>query len=289
VDGFGLMDYSARYYDSLLGRFIQADTIIPQPGSPLAWDRYAYANNTPVNYSDPSGHMAWEGEGGDTKPHVLMYIYKQSMSEKFNWSFSGDWTVKELKVVKQAAQDIETYIGTFGGNGQQWIRSYLGEITFAKEQSIMYPIRALDGGYTYLELSLNGALSASAFVFPSNRITFQNIFDIDRGTVVHELGHTLDNWLGGSSFFEAAIFGGGWADAQIQFLGGQPYGLRCASSHNLIREVALPEGDYGNQHQADFFAQHFRYQVLGYPENYDSGMAGMWMNAFVSVTVNMLP
>jgi hypothetical protein len=27
-----------------------------QPGNPLAWDRYAYANNNPLYYTDPSGH-----------------------------------------------------------------------------------------------------------------------------------------------------------------------------------------------------------------------------------------
>jgi RHS repeat-associated protein len=52
----GLYFYNARWYDPELGRFIQADSIIPEPGNPLAWDRYAYANNNPVNSIDPSGH-----------------------------------------------------------------------------------------------------------------------------------------------------------------------------------------------------------------------------------------
>jgi RHS repeat-associated protein len=37
----GLYFYNARWYDPELGRFIQADTIIPEPGNPMAWDRYA--------------------------------------------------------------------------------------------------------------------------------------------------------------------------------------------------------------------------------------------------------
>ena len=61
LDGFGLMDYNARYYSSTLGRFVSPDSIIPQPGSPLAWDRYSYSINNPINYTDPSGH--WP-EGG---------------------------------------------------------------------------------------------------------------------------------------------------------------------------------------------------------------------------------
>jgi RHS repeat-associated protein len=49
--------YGARWYDSLLGRFIQADTIVPLESQGVqAWDRYAYVNNNPVRYSDPAGH-----------------------------------------------------------------------------------------------------------------------------------------------------------------------------------------------------------------------------------------
>jgi RHS repeat-associated protein len=56
VSDFGLHFYNARWYDSSLGRFAQADTIIP--GGIQGLDRYAYANNNPVRYTDPSGHCA---------------------------------------------------------------------------------------------------------------------------------------------------------------------------------------------------------------------------------------
>ncbi|MFN3929232.1 MAG: RHS repeat-associated core domain-containing protein [Thermoflexus sp.] len=36
-----LYDYRARYYDPLLGRFISADPLVPDPGNPQALDRYA--------------------------------------------------------------------------------------------------------------------------------------------------------------------------------------------------------------------------------------------------------
>jgi RHS repeat-associated protein len=49
--------YNARWYDPALGRFIQADTIVPEPGSAKSYDRYMYVNNNPVRYTDPSGHI----------------------------------------------------------------------------------------------------------------------------------------------------------------------------------------------------------------------------------------
>lgn len=51
------MFYDARWYDPALGRFAQADTIIPEQSQGVqAWDRYAYTSNNPLRYTDPSGH-----------------------------------------------------------------------------------------------------------------------------------------------------------------------------------------------------------------------------------------
>jgi RHS repeat-associated protein len=57
----GLYYYNARWYDPALARFMQADTIVPQPGNPQALNRYAYGLNNPVKYNDPSGHspVSW--------------------------------------------------------------------------------------------------------------------------------------------------------------------------------------------------------------------------------------
>ena len=54
------MHYGARFYSPRLGRFIQPDTIVPEPGNPQALNRYAYVNNNPLRYTDPTGH-----QGGD--------------------------------------------------------------------------------------------------------------------------------------------------------------------------------------------------------------------------------
>ncbi len=54
ADTFGLLFYNARYYSPALGRFVSADTIIP-PGV-QGLDRYAYVNNSPIVYKDPSGY-----------------------------------------------------------------------------------------------------------------------------------------------------------------------------------------------------------------------------------------
>jgi len=51
-----LMFFNARFYSPVLGRFISADTIVPNPANPQAWNRYSYSYNNPIKYADPSGH-----------------------------------------------------------------------------------------------------------------------------------------------------------------------------------------------------------------------------------------
>jgi RHS repeat-associated protein len=58
VDGFGLMYYKARWYDVSLGRFSQADNVIPSHEYVLDWDRYQYVRSNPLRYSDPSGNCS---------------------------------------------------------------------------------------------------------------------------------------------------------------------------------------------------------------------------------------
>ncbi len=52
----GLMYYGARFYDAGLGRFVSADTIIPQASNPQSLNRYSYTLNNPIKYTDPDGH-----------------------------------------------------------------------------------------------------------------------------------------------------------------------------------------------------------------------------------------
>ena len=50
------MYYGARYYDAYLNRWTQPDSIVPNPYNPQELNRYSYARNNPVRYTDPTGH-----------------------------------------------------------------------------------------------------------------------------------------------------------------------------------------------------------------------------------------
>jgi len=57
LDAMGLMYYGARYYSSVVGRFISADTVVPGTGNPQGFNHYSYTFNNPLRYIDSSGHI----------------------------------------------------------------------------------------------------------------------------------------------------------------------------------------------------------------------------------------
>ena len=56
----GLYYYGARYYDPIIGRFISADTVVPNFTNPQSLNRYSYVENNPLRYIDPTGHFKFE-------------------------------------------------------------------------------------------------------------------------------------------------------------------------------------------------------------------------------------
>ncbi|HJQ23988.1 MAG TPA: RHS repeat-associated core domain-containing protein [Blastocatellia bacterium] len=69
-----LLYLRARFYDPQTGRFLSAD---PLPGSPLApqsFNRYAYADNDPINQVDPLGLQGWPPPFYNPNRDIRRYI-----------------------------------------------------------------------------------------------------------------------------------------------------------------------------------------------------------------------
>ncbi len=89
MDEIGLYYYVARFYDPYLNHFIQADTIVPQPGISVAYDRYAYVQWNPIRYTDPSGHDV--GRGGNSSMRDENYIRYPG------WFFNNSYAIPKLR------------------------------------------------------------------------------------------------------------------------------------------------------------------------------------------------
>jgi RHS repeat-associated protein len=69
----GLLYLRARWYDPTVGRFTQADSIVPNPLNSQAWNRYAYGLNNPLRYTDPSGYCA-DNQDDPVCKHIPLII-----------------------------------------------------------------------------------------------------------------------------------------------------------------------------------------------------------------------
>jgi len=56
-----LYDYNDRFYSPALGRFLSADTLVPDSSNPQSLNRFSYTRNNPLKYIDPSGHRETDG------------------------------------------------------------------------------------------------------------------------------------------------------------------------------------------------------------------------------------
>jgi len=57
LDRVGLIHMNGRIYNPALGRFLQADPFVQEPGYSQSYNRYAYVWNNPLNATDPSGYF----------------------------------------------------------------------------------------------------------------------------------------------------------------------------------------------------------------------------------------
>ncbi len=59
-------------YDPVLARFISPDPIIPDLCDPQMLNRYAYARNNPLKYTDPNGHTIKDPQNEVTLPDTVV-------------------------------------------------------------------------------------------------------------------------------------------------------------------------------------------------------------------------
>jgi hypothetical protein len=118
-------------YDPALGRFTSADTIIP-PGL-QGLDRYAYVNNAPVMYVDPSGHF--------TETAIYNYLYGQCL---------GGGDKNDDKVNARAEKCANSTMQTWQADEEWW-----NMISVAEEGDVLFG--SFGGGNTVFSVTFTGS------------------------------------------------------------------------------------------------------------------------------------
>ena len=61
-DALGVVYMNARVYMPSTGKFLTADTLVPDPKDSQSYNRYAYVHNNPIQLIDSSGHSPLPSE-----------------------------------------------------------------------------------------------------------------------------------------------------------------------------------------------------------------------------------
>jgi RHS repeat-associated protein len=177
----GLYDYGARWYDPSIGRFIQADSIVPEPGNPQSLNSYSYVRNNPLRYTDPTGRI--EQDEADIAYDIIKRLsrdYDVSVEIDFGWQDvirkwnEGFWKLSDLVMFARVVKDFATALG-----GADSFKKAFGSLGISKRS---FPVNNEDN-YSHAGDGL---------------VDFRGFGFITPWEAFHELAHTWDAHQGWS-------------------------------------------------------------------------------------------
>ena len=207
----GLYYYEARYYDPKIGRFISADTIIPNLRDPQDLNRYTYAGNNPFKYTDPTGHLKirinWKDVGNFFKREVVNF-------------FCSCYSITSPEGRQYYASAVAAVIGTYvcgpvcGG---------------AAAGAVSGALSKRDVGHSALIGAVAGAVTWG--VGAGFESTGFGDYLVAKVAVAGAASGATQSALGGGNVWQAALIGGsmGAVSAYVQAMGVEPGQAQAAA------------------------------------------------------------
>ena len=185
----GLDYFGARYFSGTQGRFTSPDPLLNsgRPWLPQSWNRYAYALNNPLRYTDPTGLYEWAANcAGDTQCEENRQRFRDALT-------TTRTAAEQLKQGSKERNRLDAILKKFGAEGEK------NEVKIAFGSAGGYPAEqstSLFGRTNTItfDMSMIGkALGQSTQANPDYKasIGFAEI-------VTHEGSHMLEKFLFGN-------------------------------------------------------------------------------------------
>jgi len=180
---FALINMNARLYDAALGRFLSPDPFVQSPNFTQNFNRYSYALNNPLRYTDKNGQWI---------------ILDNFVAGFFKGLFRGDNPFQTAW--RDATNDAKVWGGLFNGNFKQIASRFTWELpqtlvgfTAAQGYISFGDVKKVDywGGATTLQNAggLWGAFTLGSYIIGDNSLRA----DPNNTLFQHEYGHYLQS------------------------------------------------------------------------------------------------
>jgi RHS repeat-associated protein len=228
ISEFGLINMNGRVYDPTTGQFLSPDNYVQMPDYSLGFNRYAYALNNPLKYTDPDGEWVWfipigmaVWAGGKVLQQEAQY---GNIGQ--GWGYLG--SAMQMGGFMMMGAGIGSFISTAASMGPSWASSGLGGFAY---EGLMYSASTYTmagfGGYEDKALEYSAmALTTFGGRYLANELfgTFKGVEGSGFKNAMAEIGHHAGKGaitglgVGGAkaiktgdlnNLWEGALYGGG--------------------------------------------------------------------------------
>lgn len=160
--------YNSRYYDPVLGRFIQPDSVIPNIYQPQNLNPYAYVLNNPLKYIDPTGHFVDPDDNGAGLFDNAVQTSQDELNGSGTVSITNSFLNKEEqeRQLELAYEFATGYVGGLGLVGKASRTSKVSELLGGRFKTFFERVKEFFGkGKTVSEIpgeNLSNGIPASA-------------------------------------------------------------------------------------------------------------------------------
>ncbi len=220
-----LIHMNGRIYDPALGRFLQADPMVAEPGNPQNWNPYSYVFNNPLANTDPTGMFSWRQALGIVIGAVAAFFGQYYITAKL-WAaaalcFIGGGFVAGYVTsgtVKGGVYGAFAGLLTFGISGSGIVANYFENILAqGTSGGIMESLQGGNFGHGFLVAGLGAAVTPAI------------------GDVGNSVGRVIASSLVGGTISD--LTGGKFAD------GAASWAIQAATQEGL-RAGAKPQGQF---------------------------------------------
>jgi RHS repeat-associated protein len=194
-DEIKLIDMNGRMYDPILGRFLSPDPFVQMPDFSQNFNRYSYALNNPLKYTDPSGEFIFTIFNAVKDLFVNIY---NTFANGFDAAW--DWHSTEM------AWKID--MGAFKGNFGQIVSRFTWELFqtvpgyyYSHISNVFNGVKSVSyyGGATAVESYSSdwGAITLGSYINGQRGLQAEP----DNSLFQHEYGHYLQSQAWGPAYF----------------------------------------------------------------------------------------